>query len=495
MAVAALTAIALSPVFLVVTPAMADFLNHLARMYILVTNYTADANPYYQVHWSLSPDLAMDILVPPMAHLMSVLSATKIFLIISQLLVVTGAMAVEFVVKRRHEFAGFVALLVLYSTPFTFGFLNFEFGMGVALWGISSWICFKNYRWLVRLVVHSLFVACLFVSHFFALGVYGVTIGLLELPYLVTTDFKKSTRLLVIMAAPATLFIGLMILTGGSLAAGIAANRWVAIVKLLTIFVFFNAYNFALSTVIVTLLLTLIYFLFWKRYLSIGTEGKRIAAGFLFLFILLPQLLFGSTDTDIRMITASVLILPAFIVANPSKRISWPLAALIVSLAIIANTAYTAFAWLSYQNDYSEIKASFALIDPRSLVLIGEVTDNDNHLENGNRPIAFAPTVAVYYAKALVPNLFTVHGAQPVELRPDYKSFAIGQIDQYRIPVRVLRATAVEPWPSGTPTFLRNWPRRFDYLYVIGPRTPNPLPHLLTEITAGRHFTLYRIQK
>jgi hypothetical protein len=496
MTVAVLTAVALSPVFLVVIPAMADFVNHLARMYILVTDGTADANPYYQVHWTLFPDLAMDIIVPPMARLISVLTATKIFLITSQLLVVTGAMAIEFVVKHRHEFAGFVALLMLYSAPFTLGLLNFEFGMGVALWGIASWIAFKDYRLFVRLIVHSLFVACLFIAHFFALGVYGATIGLLELPRFrhVLTDFKNSIRLFAIMAGPVFLFIALMILTGGALGSGIAASKWYVSSKLQAICFFFNIYNPALSAVIMGSLIALIYCFFRERYLSISTKGKRIAAGFLCLFILMPYVLFGSAMADVRIITAAVLILPAFIVFKPSKRISWPLASSIAGLAITANTAYTAFAWQSYQNDYREIKASFGLIEPYSLVLIG-MTDDAGFLNSDYHPMASAPTLAVYYAKALVPHLFTLHGAQPVELRPDYESLAIDELRHYEIPVWGLQATTVEPSPSGTPTFLRNWPQRFDYLYILGPRTSNPLPHLLTEITAGRRFTLYHVRK
>jgi hypothetical protein len=72
------------------------------------------------------PHLAMDIL--PMARVISVGSTTKIILITSQLLIVTGAMAVEFAVKRRHEIAQFAALLVMYSCPFALGLMNFEFG-------------------------------------------------------------------------------------------------------------------------------------------------------------------------------------------------------------------------------------------------------------------------------------------------------------------------------------------------------------------------------
>ena len=65
-----LVAVAIAPTLLVKIPAMEDYLNHLSRMYILVTAGTNDANPYYQVSWALYPDLAMDIIVPQLARFM-----------------------------------------------------------------------------------------------------------------------------------------------------------------------------------------------------------------------------------------------------------------------------------------------------------------------------------------------------------------------------------------------------------------------------------------
>jgi len=44
-----LVALAILPVFLVKIPAMVDYPNHLARMYLLTTNGTPDENPYYTI--------------------------------------------------------------------------------------------------------------------------------------------------------------------------------------------------------------------------------------------------------------------------------------------------------------------------------------------------------------------------------------------------------------------------------------------------------------
>ena len=176
-----LFAAAIAPVLCFSIPvAMADYTNHLARMFVLSRDGGPDAHPYYQVTWPLVPNLAMDLLVPRIGRLIGVETANRLFLLVSQILVVTGAMAIERAVKGRVQFAGFVAVMFLYSTPFAFGFENFEFGLGCALWGFACTILLEKYPWSARLAMHSAMVALLFAAHMFALGIYGFAAGLHE---------------------------------------------------------------------------------------------------------------------------------------------------------------------------------------------------------------------------------------------------------------------------------------------------------------------------
>src|SRR5512136_2440500 len=96
-----LTALTILPVFLVEIPAMLDYPNHLARMYLLAASGTPNENPYYTVTWKFNSNLAMDIIVPALGQFLDVATATKAFLVLSQILVVSGSAALEVVVKRR----------------------------------------------------------------------------------------------------------------------------------------------------------------------------------------------------------------------------------------------------------------------------------------------------------------------------------------------------------------------------------------------------------
>src|SRR5258708_35451451 len=94
-AVIVLTALSLLPTLLVDIPAMADYLNHLARMHLLVDAGTANENPYYEISFALYPNLAMDLIVPQLARFLQVEQATRFFFFISEVLIVTRAIILE----------------------------------------------------------------------------------------------------------------------------------------------------------------------------------------------------------------------------------------------------------------------------------------------------------------------------------------------------------------------------------------------------------------
>src|SRR5882757_7051180 len=148
-----LFAVSLVPVLSVEIPAMIDYVNHLARMHLLVDAAAGRPNPAYEIHWRLYPNLAVDMIVPVLARFVGVETAARLFLLGSQILVVSGAIALEMQIRGRHQLSGFVALIALYSLPFLWGLLNFEFGCGVALWAIMSWIHYREAPWLVRVAL------------------------------------------------------------------------------------------------------------------------------------------------------------------------------------------------------------------------------------------------------------------------------------------------------------------------------------------------------
>jgi hypothetical protein len=488
--VALLTAFVVVPVFLVEIPAMLDYPNHLARMYLLSAIGTPEQNPYYVVDWKLFPDLAIDLIVPAMARFMDIAAATKAFLVLSQILVVSGAVALEIAVKQRHQFAGFAAAMVLYSLPFSSGFLNFEFGTGIALWGIASWFALENWKLYTRLVVHSLFVFSLFVTHLFAFGLYCATIGFYELYCLCTQkfDLKKTAHVLTILIGPIVILLIYAILSNPEIGTG--RTDWHAVSKLAIVYAW-NGYSPGLSVFNVTVIFVFLYYLFKSHQLSLITQGKWIAAGFLILFIALPFRLIGSAFADVRFVIAPILILPAFLVFSPTSQIIRFLPPLVLSVIALLNAGYAATVWLAYRPEYAELKSSFALIERGAFVLISYSSD-------ALGPLHHAPVLAVHYANAFVPSLFTApytpikrQFALRERIRPDFAD------TRYYppVPFSVLTAISNERALPGIPPYIACWMDDFDYLYLVGARIPNPIPGRLKAVAMGKRFTLFRIKK
>jgi len=492
---ALLTAASLLPVLLTPIPAMVDYPNHLARMYVLSQNGTADANPYYEVAWALYPNLAMDLLVPRMARLISVENATRLFLLLSQLLIVGGALVLERVVKGRVHLAGFAALMFLYCLPFAWGFVNFEFGLGVALWGIAAYLMVAERALPVRFVVNAVFVTALFAAHFFSLGIYGATLGIHELwrAHDRKVPYHDVALRLVMLALPAVALFGVMQLTAGSI--GSEGTAWHFEFKPLWLFRIMNGYNLTVSSASALALIASLCFAARRGVLKLEPAGIWFAIGFALLYLAIPSELLGTSFVDLRVIPAAALILPAFCsLSLPSRR--WTIAALTTVTGItLANLSVVLVVWLSYRADYAAMILSFHKIDPGSLVLVGGSGEGEDppFSDLTSYPMAYAPTLAVHYANAFVPNLFTAVGKQPVQARAAVRRLAIPYGGP--MPIRVLSAIAAGQTSSDIPPFIRTWYRDYDYLYVLGPRVANPLPNLLEELDSSVRFVLYKIRR
>lgn len=493
--VAMLAAVSFLPVLLTPIPAMVDYPNHLARMYILSQNGTPEANPHYEVAWAFYPNLGMDLLVPQMARLISVENATRLFLLLSQLLTVGGALLLEWARKGRVHLAGFAALAFLYCLPFSWGFVNFEFGLGLALWGIAVYLMLAERPWLLRFVVNMVFVAALFAAHFFSLGIYGATLGLYELSRIRQEQMSYGVAAVRLgaLALPALALFVIMHMTAGSI--GSEGTSWFLGFKPIWPLRIMNGYN--LTAAATTGLALMIALLFGARrgILKLDRAGSWIAIGFALLYLAIPSKLFGTSFVDLRLIPAAALILPAFCSLTLPSR-TWRMAALAaISGIILINLAVVLAVWLPYRADYAAIVESFRKIDRGSRVLVASTDDNGDppFADLTSYPMHYAPTLAVLYANAFVPNLFTEAGKQPVRPREAVRRLAIPYGGP--VPLEVLTAIAASQPPAGVPPFIRTWPQDYDYLYVLGPRTANPLPDLLEALDTSERFVLYKIRR
>jgi hypothetical protein len=475
-------------------PAMVDYNNHLARMFVLARDGTAQAHPYYQVTWSLIPNLAMDLIVPGIGRHIGVEIANRLFYLLSQILIVTGAMALERAVKGRLQIAGFIALIFLYSTPFTFGFENFEFGLGWALWGFACAVWLQDRSWLMRLAAHTAFIVLLFSAHMFALGIYGFAVGLHELwrawsrPASLNETFARFSAL----AIPSLLLAVFMVAADGSV--GGSGNMWAFGAKATWFLHILSGYNMVVSEIGVLALTWLIVALARRHALRFEQSGVWLLAGFSALYLAMPFRLFDTAFVDMRIVVALALIMPAFVSVSFPDAIWQRIAIALVATITVINVCAVTIVWLSYREDFTAARKSFELLPKGAIVMTAQTGDGDDPpADLRDYPIFNVPTLAVHYADAFSPHLFTAPGKQPVAPRTPWRrlEFPEGGF----LPVKLLKHIVEHGVPAGTPPFVQNWARDFDYLYLIGPSIPNPMPDRLEFVLAGPRFAFYRVRK
>ncbi len=349
--------------------------------------------------------------------------------------------------------------------------------------------------WPLRLAVYTGFVVLLFAAHLFALGIYGATIGLHELwrVRVRKTSFAETFARFLVLAFPAAAVLGLMIFYGGSV--GGTGTSWFMGFKPLWLIHIMNGYSLTLSAVSIAVLLGLLFVSAKRGFLRLEPAGAWLAIGFAALYLLMPSKLFDTSFVDLRIIVAAALILPAFMsLSLPSPQ--WRLSIAAVAIAItLANLAVVVSVWTSYRTEYAAMIESFGKINKGSLVLVGHGGNADDPplRDLYEYPIYHAPTLAVHYADAFVPNLFTAAGKQPVAAHPAYRHLDIPYGGP--VPVAILKAIIENEAPANIPSYIRSWQNDYDYLYVVGTRVPNPMPSVLEELDAASRFVLYRIRK
>ncbi len=483
-----LALIAVTPI-----PAMSDYPNHLARMYLLAADRAGHPSPFYEVKWAFYPDLAMDLIVPPLGRFIGVELAGRLFVLLAQFLVVSGAVAIEWAVKKRFDFAGFVALLFFCSFSFAWGFVNFQFGLGVALWGIAVWISLRERSGLLRFVVHIAFFVALLVAHLLTLGIYGFALGVYECwrAYRNRPSFALFARDALLLAAPAIVGAAVFFAVGGSV--GEQGDYWGLTQKYLWPFMAIDGYSNLLSASLCALSMILLWRLARAGALRFENAGAWMAAGFLALYLAMPQILRHTFFVDIRIVVAAALILPGFLSVHfPNER--WRRRSSLLFLAmIVANFALMATVWTRYRTDHREIIASFSLLPKESKILVA-TKEKRGHESASLLPMYHMPVLATHYADALVSTTMAAKGKEPLIFRPSFERFSTR--DQSAAPISELKAVAVDGAKAQIgDEHLRHWTRDFDYIYYIGQPIANPLPNLLDQIESRRRFTLYRIRK
>ena len=138
LALIALTVILLAPLLIVDVPPLLDYPNHLARAFVLAS---LPQDPviarFYAPHWSIIPNLGLDLITPPLIRILPVHVAGRLLIAAALLLPVAGTIAYNTALGGRWWSLG--VGLFAYNACLLYGFLNFEIAIGLALLLAAAW--------------------------------------------------------------------------------------------------------------------------------------------------------------------------------------------------------------------------------------------------------------------------------------------------------------------------------------------------------------------
>jgi hypothetical protein len=170
------------PLFLVDTPPLLDYPNHLARSFI--TNRVTedpDLARFYHINWHIVPNLGSDIVIALFALLVPIKLAGKLTLALVLGLTVTGVGVLHRALFGRWSWWPVCAALFAYNGVFLAGFLSFNLGVALLLFATALWVILGDARPHLRILIGIPVAMVLFFCHLLILAIYGVVIGGFEL--------------------------------------------------------------------------------------------------------------------------------------------------------------------------------------------------------------------------------------------------------------------------------------------------------------------------
>ena len=415
-----LLALAAAPVFSTVLPPLVDYPNHLTRMHLLAEGGDA----FYSVHWAPLPNLAEDLIVPPLARVMPLNIAAKLFLVMIFALMAGGVIWLNRVTTGGWQLCPLLGFLFLYNRVFLWGFLNYLFGLGVALGGTALWLALERRSWWSRMASSSLVALACFFCHIAAFGFYALVILGVEarptIAELRARQWRSVGRRIAIavlqFVAPGALWLGTR--HAAPTATVSYAGLWR---KADLLFSVFDNYDRAFDVACFALLLALIGWLLWTRRLGMAPRLVP-AVGIVFAaYLVLPSQIYGGSGADRRLPLAFFLLLIAASAPRfPSPRISATVGVVAASVLVV-RLSMVDHVWRDADRVYSADLAGIDALPRGSKLAIAHPADLF-HVEPV--PEVHLPVLAIARRGVFVPTLFAIEGQQPVALKPAFAALA-----------------------------------------------------------------------
>ncbi|MEX2129779.1 MAG: hypothetical protein WD871_16290 [Xanthobacteraceae bacterium] len=493
----ALIAAASIPVLTHQLPPLADYVNHLARTYVInAIDSDRDLARYYMIDWEIIPNLMIDLIVPVLNLFTNVYVAGQIFTVLTFIVIISGTLALNRALFGRWSALPLIAIPLLYNGVMLVGVMNYVFGIGLALWAFAAWIVLRDRFWPWRIVVSTLFVVALFFCHLFAAGLYGLELLAFELHRLWLRRAEPLRPRLIDFVATGIPFLAVLVLlvSGPTWTIDDAAPYWELEGKLdgvlLAVIVYYPFVAYGMLSVVAVAAAYAAY----RGTLRIHPVAWAIFVVGGVIYLAMPRALFAAHLADQRLPIALAFMLVACLDIELRTRLArQAFVGLLVGLvAVRVFEVQSVWDHLAYRTD--DFLRSVKTMERGARVLVVRDYDTDTG-EISDNGLVHAASLATIERSALVTTAFTVKGKHILQVRDEFRKFVETE-DQLPPSVKYF-VQAADRVQGGASYFWNLWPRKYDYVYILltkkGAQSPDR--RHLTLVHEGPGFQLYRVKK
>jgi hypothetical protein len=296
------------PVLFLEPPPMVDVLGHIGR-YTLQTSLDADpwSRTWYAFEWQVIGNLGADLLVEVLHPVLGVLGAAKMAVVLVPLLGASGIVLLSRQVHGRVTPSAVASLALLYSLPFSWGFLNFSLAMAMALLAFALWVRLGAGKWRAALFVPLSLAVWL--CHTFGWAFLGILCTAESLAQRHRPSQSPAQALLGTFCDCSPLLAPLApMLLWRSTAAGAGVDGWFDLTQKAQWLISIQRLDWRAADLISAAILLALPFACLTRHVRVDSRIGLASAIALAAFVLLPKQIFGSVFADMRLAPYVVLL-------------------------------------------------------------------------------------------------------------------------------------------------------------------------------------------
>ena len=487
--------IASIPIITHTVPPIEDYINHLARMHVIAAiGNDRNLARFYEIDWQIVPNLMIDIVLPPLARIMNLYLAGQLFTIATFALIISGTLAFNRVLFGRWSALTLIACPLLYNYIFLIGVMNYVFGIGLALWGLTCWLGLRERSWMLRLPVSLIFVVALFFCHLYAVGIYAIGVLAIETWRLWDRRDLPAGRRTVEFIAAGVPFLPALPLLALSPTIELWQYGWEPRGKLDGLIYVIQAYSDIVAFAMVAAATAAFVWAMRHRLFLFHPVGWSLLVIGGAIYLAMPRTLFNVYVADQRLPIALAFMLIACMHVQLRHRLVRRGFLALALAVLILRVIEVDFAWGQLSTLTMEVRNSVRRIAPGSTVLVAYADPNAGE-DVADLGLVHAPCLAMIERSALVSIAFTVPGKQIMHVRPAY-SRQVDTDDGTPPSVEMLMET-LAPSHGLSDAYWESWQERFDYLYILftDDEAHNPAPNLLTPVYDGNRFEKHQDQQ